>query len=57
MALLVDEQLAFGAFEALTAEAPDAIVAVGAKGFLWERGSNSVNLNCVENTNIVCLLD
>lgn len=34
VALLVDEQFAFGAFEALTTETPDAVVAVGAEGFL-----------------------
>lgn len=46
VAFLVDEQLAFGALEALPTEAPDAIVAVGAEGFLW---SNCVSILVPEN--------
>lgn len=39
MAFLVDEQLALGALEALAAEAPDSVIAIGAKGFLdWGNG-------------------
>ena len=39
MALLVDQELALGALEALATQAPDAVVAIGARGALKRKGN------------------